>query len=572
MNFITKMLLLITLMMTPVIILYLYSNQKSIQVVEEQINISNQNRLAHFLYEFEGTMDVLSRYSNVITKDPDFVEFAANAMPANRYDYSALRERIERKLALFSLSTDWLSRINLYFPASRQAISSLSTITYDEQYLSEHIHSQWTYRNTDVNGVFQKAFTRHFITPHMEVSDFRKASVIIEVDLMEDNIIALLDTFKSNGNNDPFLYQAPHDFVLNKSADESMAQRIVETYDLAANSALKNHDTIILDNKKYLIYFYTSPKLNWTLVDYVPLEDILSPVTKSRQLFYVTVSLLLLAGISTVLVLYYHVQVPIRWLTESVSKLKKGEFSVRITGKPNQEFQRLIIQFNEMASQIQFLVEKVYKEEIRSKEAVMKQLQSQINPHFLYNSFAYIISMAKMNRPKPIESMAYSLADYYKYTTRNNSMVTTLGEELAFVNSYVVIMNHQLNKINYEIAIPPTMEKTLIPRLIIQPIVENAIVHGLEAKLEEGGIRITGIEEQDWYQVIIEDDGIGMTDAQLFELNLSVNQADSSGESLGLWNVSQRLRYHFGEESGIRIESSASGGLMVQLRWQKKDN
>ncbi|TBL77322.1 sensor histidine kinase [Paenibacillus thalictri] len=569
MNLISKTLILIAMLLIPVIALYMYSNEQSIAVIEDQINTANQDRLARFLNEIESTLNQVSNYSNIITKDPDFAKLARNASSIDRYDYSVLSETAEWKLGLFSLSTDWMSRINLYFPATGRAVSSHSTVVYDENYLQQHLNPHWTFRNVTINGIDKRTFTRYFVEPYTGISNLRDASIIVEFDLMEDNIVRLLDQFKSKGNNDPFLYKAPDQYVLNHSSDERMARRIIASYDIAANSATKNHDVIRLDDKKVLIYFLGSANLGWTLIDYVPLEDIVAPMTKSRYLFYATVPLLLLLGIGAAIILYTHVQVPVNMLMENVSKLTQGNFSTRITSKANQEFAPLIGQFNEMAARIQHLVEKVYLEEIRAKEAIMKQLQSQINPHFLYNCLAYIVSMAKLNRPQPIVPMAYSLADYFKYTTRNVAMMTTVREELDFVSSYIDIMNYQLDKFHYTIDIPPSLEKQWIPRLLVQPVVENAIVHGLESKPEGGGIRIIGSEEHDWCSLSVEDDGIGMPEAERNALNARLKESDAGGDSFGLWNVSQRLRYQFGEQSGVTVEASPSGGLKVVLRWRK---
>lgn len=466
------------------------------------------------------------------------------------------------------MSTNWMSRINLYFPASGKAVSSHSAIAYDPNYLQQHLDLRWKLRNVSINGIDKRAFTRYFVGPYATANP-QDASIIVEVDLMEDNIVLLLDRFKSNGNNDPFLYKAPGQYVLNGTSDEHKARQIIASYNFTANAPAKNHDVILLDDKKALIYFLTSPKLGWTLIDYVPLEDIVAPMTKSRYLFYTTVALLLLLGIGAAVILYTHIQIPVKLLIESVSKLKQGDFSVRIKAKSNREFHSLIGQFNEMAARIQHLVEKVYLEEIRAKEAVMKQLQSQINPHFLYNSLAYIISMAKLNRSQPVVSMAYSLADYFKYTTRNVSMMTTVREELDFVSSYIDIMNYQLDKIRYTITIPESMETIMIPRLLIQPVVENAIVHGLESSSDEGGLRIVGLDEPDWFAFYVEDDGIGMPYHARIALNEALQQAATDGDSFGLWNVCQRLRYQFGEQSSVTVDASPSGGLKVVLRWPK---
>ncbi|MDF2716284.1 MAG: two-component sensor histidine kinase [Paenibacillus sp.] len=512
----------------------------------------------------------MSKYSNIILNDPDISSLASRSgASVDLYDYSVLKESAESKLGLFGLSTDWMSRINLYFPATGRAVSSHSSAVYNESYLQQHRDSKWTLRNITINGIAKRAFTRYFAGPYAGIADLRDASIVLEVDLMEDNIAVLLDRFKSGGINDPFLYKAPDQYVLNGTSDERAARRIVAMYDFTANAPVKNHDIVRMDDKKVLIYFLVSPKLGWTLIDYVPLEDIVAPMTKSRYLFYATVALLLFLGVGAAAILYVHVQVPVKELLGSVSKMRQGDFSVRIALKPNQEFRPLIGQFNEMAARIQHLVEKVYLEEIRAKEAIMKQLQSQINPHFLYNSLAYIISMAKLNRSQPVVSMAYSLADYFKYTTRNVSMMTTVREEIHFVSSYIDIMNYQLDKIRCEIAIPASMDSIQIPRLLIQPVVENAILHGLESKPDGGGIRIAGSDEPGWCTISVEDDGIGLPEPERAALNERLQQSESDGDSFGLWNVSQRLRYHFGEHSGVTVDASGSGGLKVVLRWRK---
>ncbi|CAG7653835.1 sensor histidine kinase [Paenibacillus allorhizosphaerae] len=572
MNLITKVILLIFFLIAPIFIIYIYSNQKSTQVVEEQINIANQNRVSHFLSAIEDTMEQVSVYANIVTKDPDFAELAAGAVPENGYDYSLMIGTIERKLGLFSLSTSWMNRISVYFPALDLAVSSQTPIAYNEKELADNLRkgTSWTLRNVQVSGITKRVFTRYFVGPSAAAAtDLSKSSIVVEVDLMENNITMLLDSFKTNGNNDPFFYKASGEYVPNSSSDEPMVREIIQSKSLGSDGSHKN--IVKLRNKQYLIYALTSDKLGWTLVDYVPLEDILAPVTRSKHLFYLTSGLLLLFGVIAAFLLYVHVQVPIRSLTQSVFHFKRGEFSTRVTTKQNRDFQLLVTQFNEMAAQIQHLIEKVYLSDIRAKEASMKQLQSQINPHFLYNSLAFIVSMAKMNRTQPIVSMAHSLADYYRYTTRNDRMITTVRDELAFVTSYAEVMNWQLGKIRCETHVPESMLHEAIPRLLIQPIVENAIVHGLEPKVEDGSIRITGEEEQGWRRIIVEDDGVGMPPSEVEELQERLAKQKLPERSCGLWNVHMRLRYHFGEGSGIIVEAAASGGLRITLQWLKQE-
>ncbi|WP_276356822.1 sensor histidine kinase [Cohnella caldifontis] len=575
MNLITKLMLLIVALMAPVIVLFLYSNQQSSSVVEEQINLANQERLSRFLGSIEETMDQVSVYANIVTKDPDFAELVVGAVPSDGYDYSMLIETIERKLNLFSSSTSWMNRISVYFPAAKLALSSHGKIPYEDVLPQAELHANWSLQNVTVSGILKRAFTRYFVTPSLGTTDPEKISMIVRVDLMEDNIVNLLNRFKTSGNNDPFFYRSSREYLLNDSADGAVIRELIGKVEFGADSGTMKHEAVELRGKRYLVYDQKSDNLGWTLVDYVPLEDILAPVTRSKHLFGIFAALVLLAGTVYAFLLYVQVQRPIERITAGVAQVKKGRFSARISGKMGREFEQLGAQFNEMAAQLQHLVEKAYLEEIRAKEAVMKQLQSQINPHFLYNSLAFIVSMAKLNRPASIIAMAHGLADYYRYTTRNDQMVTTLREELRFVGSYVEIMNYQLDKIRFTTDIPERLLEQPTPRLLIQPLVENAIVHGLEPKPGRGEIRIVGSEETGKCRLTVEDDGLGLSDAELARLRarLSGGQAaaaaDGGERRYGLRNVYERHRYFYGGGSEMLLDRSPSGGMRVTLTWEQ---
>lgn len=337
------------------------------------------------------------------------------------------------------------------------------------------------------------------------------------------------------------------------------------------NAQQQYHEVVEVDGKKYILYVLPSHKIDWSLVDIEPLDEILQPVVDSRNLFGVILFLLLLLGIIAAFLLYFYIQVPIRILIRSVEHIRNQNFSYRITSLKRNEFQQLFDSFNHMVQEIDHLIKRVYAEEIRSREAVMKQLQSQINPHFLYNCLAYIVNMAKLNKNSSIIAMAHSLGDYYKYTTRNETLETTLRSEMELAVNYMDIMNHQLDKFRYTVSIPESMMALKIPRLIIQPVIENAIVHGLEEVVADGLIMITGQEDPHSCRLIIEDNGPGCSENILDDLVRRVEIDDHLTEQTGLWNVHHRLKYYFGQQSGIRLASSPLGGLRIELYWEKAE-
>nr|WP_245363326.1 sensor histidine kinase [Cohnella thailandensis] len=220
-----------------------------------------------------------------------------------------------------------------------------------------------------------------------------------------------------------------------------------------------------------------------------------------------------------------------------------------------------------MAKEIQLLVESVYEEQIRSKDARLKQLQAQVNPHFLYNCLAYITSMNELDDREAVSSMAHNLADYYRYTTRSDKETATLREELSMIENYLNIQRMRMPRLRFSIDVPETMEEMIVPKLTIQPVVENAVLHGIELKPGEAEIRITGSMEQGFCYLHVDDNGTGLPEERIQAMDKSMRLTTESDIGYGLWNVSQRLQLMFGPSAGVCFSPSPLGGLRVRLAW-----
>ena len=152
-----------------------------------------------------------------------------------------------------------------------------------------------------------------------------------------------------------------------------------------------------------------------------------------------------------------------------------------------------------MAAEIEQLIQKVYVEQLRSREANLKQLQSQINPHFLYNCFALIRSLTRLGKHDSVMEMALHLSKYYRYTTRVEKQSASLQEELDLIESYLKIQQLHISHLHYEIDIPDHMRHLDIPRLLLQPLVENAVIHGIERVERDGIITVSGGQTDRFY-------------------------------------------------------------------------
>src|SRR5690606_17807950 len=214
-----------------------------------------------------------------------------------------------------------------------------------------------------------------------------------------------------------------------------------------------------------------------------------------------------------------------------------GYFSVRLNYSARNEFSLLFARFNIMAQRIQELIENVYEEKLRRREATLKQLQSQINPHFLYNCLFFIKNMARMKNEEAVVAMSLNLGDYYRYITRSESDLATIREELKMVTNYLEIQSLRLERVKFTIDVPDDILDKTVPRLTLQPIIENAILHGIEPKAENGEINIYGDFNDNVYTITVEDSGVGMSEDQLNKIKTSLKNPRDEKLAGGTWIV-----------------------------------
>jgi two-component system sensor histidine kinase YesM len=317
---------------------------------------------------------------------------------------------------------------------------------------------------------------------------------------------------------------------------------------------------------EYLVQTMQSPSFGGMLVSYIELSDFLNPLQKVNWLVNGSLLFLFIAGIAISLLFYRNFRMPFGYLVRKIETLGTGDYGSRATLKTNTEFDYLFDRFNEMASRTQSLIENVYEEKVRTREAEYKHLQSRINPHFLYNCLFYIVSMAKKS-PEAVISMAKNLSDFYRYITRKAGETTTMADELRLVESYLEVQSLRNTRLSYSIDLPSAMLGLSVPSLLLQPIVENAVVHGIEQKRDAGKILIHGVISGSQHIITIDDDGVGLDGEELKSLSDRVYASYKSSDEMGcgLRNVHHRLANRYGKQSGLTFSVNEWGGFRVNL-------
>ena len=314
---------------------------------------------------------------------------------------------------------------------------------------------------------------------------------------------------------------------------------------------------------KFDIYYDTINYTGWKIIYIVP-NTVYSNMIKRLQagtVFIILVCIIAFIFLSGFIAAKFTKK--IRKLSKSMKKVQEGNFDVSISYRGKDEIGDLIEGFNSMAINLSELVEQVYTSKVKEKELELKLLQSQINPHFLYNTLASISWLGMRSDEQDITKISNSLAKYYRISLSKGSNIIKIREEINHVTAYMDIQNIRFkNKITmvYEVA-EEVLEVDCL-KLIIQPFIENAILHGLSSEKKYITIRLV-VERNDedvLWKVI--DDGVGISKDKL---KLIMNNFENDDHGYGITNVDQRIKLHFGDRYGIKIFSNEGLGTVVTI-------
>ena len=296
---------------------------------------------------------------------------------------------------------------------------------------------------------------------------------------------------------------------------------------------------------------------------------------EEQQLFFEEMVKYLLIAFGTIflllLFLSYFIPLsitrPILCLEKVTKQVAEGDLSVRSDVENGVEVRALSDSLNAMIDKINDLLEQVTTEQVRLRKAEFELLQAQINPHFLYNTLDTIIWLAEAGEQKKVVSMVGSLSDFFRSTLNRGKDIVTLKDELQHVRSYLEIQQVRYQDIlQYEIEVPEEMYACRLPKITIQPLVENALYHGIKNKRGVGRIRITCCRTENGCKLRVVDNGIGITRERLAQVQDGILNKVLTGKDIyGLYNVNERIRLNFGETYGISIKSEYGEGTVVSV-------
>jgi two-component system sensor histidine kinase YesM len=450
--------------------------------------------------------------------------------------------------------------------------------------------TQVSKNNFDIRGV--RTFDNiHVLTITRKIIDpyTYQLKGLVVIDMKYSEIAAVLEKLKLGKTDHPWVADANGAFIYNQDRD-LLGRPVNVKYPKFAAPQSENIDMSESPNRHAYLITARLNAVNWLYVEEVPTTELIGSLTYFRLLtivigiLVVVLSLLITGGFSVSLIR------SLLLLQRLMKRAETGDFTVQAPERYRGEIGSLYRSFNNMVSELKRLIEEIkvsrLKEkelEIRNMESRLLAMQTQINPHFLYNTLEVVNSYALEANVKPISRMVNAMAGMFRYNLENPQASVTLHEEINHAKTYLNIQKERYGFLKVDLYVDEAVSKEVfVVRLVLQPLIENAFIHGYEEhQMMPEFLRITGKEEGGRFVVSVIDHGKGMPPETMRAINerfarTTVEQMASEQNfrknGLGMWNVHSRLRMTFGEPYGLQIVKSDGEGTEIAIMLPRRDH
>lgn len=308
--------------------------------------------------------------------------------------------------------------------------------------------------------------------------------------------------------------------------------------------------------------------LNTKLLIGMPENQAIQALYDSLRVYIFGIAIILIVGIISFVIFTYKMTKPIQEVTKKMSQVQKGNFETKLPDYDNQEFHEISTVFNEMTEYINRLIKEVYEKQISIKEMELKFLQTQMNPHFMFNVLNSIALQARLDGNEELFKMISSFSQLIQAKIyRNNEEKVKIEQELEYVEYYLYLQSIRFgDRLQYEIQVASErIRKMYIPKLCVQLIVENAVVHGIEPKVSDGFVSIQLYEKEESIYIDITDNGVGFEKEGNIELPIRQKAEGKAHNHVGLNNAHHIIQLMYGEQYGIQVFSRPQEGTRVRI-------
>lgn len=538
---------------------------RSQEIVVEQINVSAIKNIEYFLNSLEHNFQSILKLEYDSMNDVDFDKYATKNLIVSDYELYSIYSRIRKRMITISNVSAFAEEVAVHFPEVDKTISSSTgLIGLSDKYR--------IFENLAANSLTARLYyidNSIYLITASPANWIKHGSpkFIITAKLSNQYLQkSLLKTAQSEHG--AVLLTNEHGWYLSSTSEVLSKDQLAQVMDGTAGK-ISGISSATFGDVDYLLSWQSLKDFSLKLIIVENLTKINQPVVQFR-FFYTVLSILFL-----VLAFFYAILIrrlvknPIKTLVDAFSSLQKGDFSRRLQVKPKNEIGYLYRRYNKMVETISHLIHEVYEAKLLAQRSELKHLQTQINPHFLYNCFFLLNGQLQLGDTETASEMARRLGKYFQFITRNDQDKIPLSAEYSQAITYIEIQRLRFGSradIRYE-TLPYEIGDFPVPRLIIQPLVENAFEHGIR-NIPSGGIVLLSASYHEGIIIIsVEDNGEEFEEFRLDELTRSFLAGNGKAylEGTALENIRKRLEISHGSTGYLTAERGRLGGLKISI-------
>ncbi|WP_240647315.1 sensor histidine kinase [Paenibacillus nanensis] len=535
--------------------LFFIMNKLSSKTVENSLINTSKGQIEYTNRILEDIVAEASLYGTRFAADNDVRFFKSQLQELSNYDYQMKMNEIRTSLEDILISSHAIDSIGIYWRFDGTYITT-SHDPLSVQPFKDISERGWRTVN---NSLYYFALYPYFREPGKTAP----IEYVVGVQLKTDYLKNVLENAISGESSNAFYLVNNSVLWSNRKVDGNIAEAVSRVAKADTPETIKS-DFRSREGDYYILSKYI-PAIDTHLITYTRMSDFLDPLNRNRHVFNISIFAILLLGLYVIYLFYRNFYRNVHLLQKKFHHVEQGNYGTRIMHKTKNEFSGLFNSFNHMVSEIQGLFASLKTETELRRSAELKQLQAQINPHFLYNSLFFVMSVAHSS-PDSVIRMSKHLAAYYRYMTKLERQDVTLASEFQLAEHYLTIMSLS-KQIRYEISLPHELSDCPVKPLMIQPIVENAIQHGIEERQGAHQVVVRAEKQDNGILITVADDGKGLAPQEIARLESRI-QYEASPEGtrgVGLWNVYHRLINAYGDSSTLHFIQNDWGGLTVRM-------
>lgn len=530
------------------------------RLILERLTESQLSKVRFYQSTLSTEVNRLQNSASACVNDEDFIKLAVFSDVFSDYKRSETINNLRKKMLLLREMSPYMNSISMYMPALGRG---MNTMNYDSELSQE-----------DMDVLLQSQQSGSPVTWHQEKILVSAAYplgaaepyLLMAIEVSQTEILKMLKSIETSSHGGALLMK--EDWYLSPASLPPSLIAPIRSMVYAPGEQQNTTQTLHWQGEDYLFAWLYCPELGAYLVSYIPQAQMLSHLQAGKN--WIT----LMAVVAAVLVMgaamleFTSVHLPIQRMVQAFRAVEQGDRAVRLQTDRKDEFGDLYSSFNHMLATIDSLINQVYRQRMLSQQAQLKQLQTQINPHFFYNSFFTAQGMLDMGEYEAASRMLGALGRYFQFITRSGRELIPLSRELAHAQTYCEVQQIRFADIDVQIApLPEAWREVFVPRLILQPLIENAYTHGLEDMPEGGMLSVSFEEAEDVLLIHVCNNGHGMSPEELDDLRKKLEMTDETTmEITGIINIHRRLRLYYGPDCGLTMEPWEPCGTHVILR------